>query len=80
MKKRKEILQKFDLDQRIKSAKKFQGSITEILVESENKNEKLQGYTPNYIKVNIPYKKELINQFIKIKLNKLIKDWPVTFE
>ncbi|MDG1719620.1 MAG: tRNA (N(6)-L-threonylcarbamoyladenosine(37)-C(2))-methylthiotransferase MtaB [Flavobacteriales bacterium] len=47
---------------------KFIGTIQTALMERENKNGFLFGYTDNYIKVNIPFNKELVQQKLKIKL------------
>tara|TARA_Y100000385_G_scaffold249719_1_gene271320 strand:- start:4376 stop:5692 length:1317 start_codon:yes stop_codon:yes gene_type:complete len=47
---------------------KFIGTIQTALMERENKNGFLFGYTDNYIKVKIPFNKELVQQKLKIKL------------
>ena len=47
---------------------KFIGSTQTVLMERENKNGFLFGYTDNYIKVKIPFNKELVQQKLKIKL------------
>ena len=47
---------------------KFIGTTQTALMERENKNGFLFGYTDNYIKVKIPFNKELVQQKLKIKL------------
>ena len=47
---------------------KYLGTTQTALMEQENKNGFLFGFTDNYIKVKIPYLKELIQEKIKIKL------------
>ena len=47
---------------------KFIGTTQTALMERENKNGLLFGYTDNYIKVKIPFDKELVQQKLKIKL------------
>ena len=47
---------------------KFIGTTQTALMERENKNRFLFGYTNNYIKVKIPFSTELVQQKLKIKL------------
>ena len=47
---------------------KYLGTTQTALMEQENKNGFLFGFTDNYIKVKIPYSKELMQKKIKIKL------------
>tara|TARA_B110000116_G_C16368878_1_gene373229 strand:+ start:94 stop:480 length:387 start_codon:yes stop_codon:yes gene_type:complete len=47
---------------------KFIGTTQTALMERENKNRFLFGYTNNYIKVKIPFSPELVQQKLKIKL------------
>ena len=47
---------------------KFIGTTQTALMERKNKNGFLFGYTDNYIKVKIPFNKELVQQKLKIKL------------
>ena len=44
------------------------------LIEGKTKKEYLNGYTDNYIKIDIPYKKELENKIVNIKMNSLNKN------
>jgi threonylcarbamoyladenosine tRNA methylthiotransferase MtaB len=41
---------------------------TEVLFESENKNGFLQGYSPNYLRVAVPYNKSFANSIKKVTL------------
>lgn len=45
-------------------------SSRKVLVEQKNKNQQLSGFTDNYIKVSIPYKANLINSIVPVKLLK----------
>ena len=47
---------------------KYLGTTQTALMEQENKNGFLVGFTDNYIKVKIPFSEELIQKKIKIKL------------
>lgn len=47
---------------------RFAGSEQEVLFESAQKGGKMFGYTGNYIKVERPYKAELIGQIVKVLL------------
>ena len=47
---------------------KYLGTTQTALMEQDNKNGFLFGFTDNYIKVKIPYSKELMQKKIKIKL------------
>ena len=47
---------------------KYLGTTQTALMEKENKNGFLFGYTDNYIKVKIPFSPELVQQKQKIKL------------
>ncbi len=44
------------------------------LIEGKTKKEYLNGYTDNYIKIEIPYKKEFENQILNIKMESLNKN------
>jgi len=47
------------------------GKKMEVLFESENKDGKIHGFTPNYIKVNAPFNVDLINTLQEIELIKM---------
>lgn len=53
--------------------KKFLGQIKEVLFE-EKKENLWQGLTDNYLKVFVESKKDLANQIVPVKLEKLFKD------
>lgn len=66
---------------RILSAKKLRGfyenhigTSQKVLLEGENKDGFLHGFTDNYIKVKVPYNKELINQVLDVKLQNIDLD------
>jgi threonylcarbamoyladenosine tRNA methylthiotransferase MtaB len=76
---RKNILKNFDIKQRIKSLEKYKNTQQEVLFESNIKNGLISGYTNNYIKFIMPYKKGLENKFVKVELKHIDKKWPVFF-
>ncbi|MCB0409796.1 MAG: tRNA (N(6)-L-threonylcarbamoyladenosine(37)-C(2))-methylthiotransferase MtaB, partial [Flavobacteriales bacterium] len=47
------------------------GSTSKVLFESENHEGFLNGFTENYVKVKIPYQKEMENTIQSIKLQKV---------
>jgi threonylcarbamoyladenosine tRNA methylthiotransferase MtaB len=47
------------------------GQKMHVLFESENKDGFIHGFTPNYIKVALPYDEKLINQVIPVQLSKI---------
>lgn len=47
------------------------GKSLEVLVESDNKEGMMHGFTSNYVKVAIPYNPELINELITVQLNEI---------
>ncbi len=49
-------------------------SIRPTLIEGKTKKEYLNGYTDNYIKIEIPYKKEYENKILNIKMDALNKN------
>lgn len=46
----------------------FSGEVRPVLFEGNKKNEMMEGYTDNYIKVTAPYQKSLVNQIVGWKL------------
>ena len=44
------------------------------LIESGNNTDYLNGYTDNYIKIEVPYKNELKNKIVNIKIHSLISN------
>ena len=66
---------------RILSAKKTRafyeehlGKTYPVLMEHENKNDFMFGFTPNYIKVKIPYNPSLFNSMLNLKLDSIDAD------
>jgi len=47
------------------------GSKRNVLFENYNNNGTMYGYTDNYIRVQIPFNKQLINQIAEVKLRKI---------
>jgi threonylcarbamoyladenosine tRNA methylthiotransferase MtaB len=47
------------------------GKEMDVLFESENKEGFIHGFTPNYVKVALPFKQELINQVLTVQLSKI---------
>jgi threonylcarbamoyladenosine tRNA methylthiotransferase MtaB len=73
-KQRSQILH--DLSHQKKQAfyQKNRGTEATVLFESDNSNGLMHGFTRNYIKVGTPYKPELVNQLVKVKLGELTGD------
>jgi threonylcarbamoyladenosine tRNA methylthiotransferase MtaB len=46
----------------------FTGHVRPVLFEANKKNEMMEGYTDNYIKVTTPYQEALVNQVVDWKL------------
>jgi threonylcarbamoyladenosine tRNA methylthiotransferase MtaB len=54
--------------------RKHQGTVREVLVESEEQEGLLHGYTDNYIRVALPYDPALLNRIIPMELGTLNGD------
>jgi threonylcarbamoyladenosine tRNA methylthiotransferase MtaB len=72
---------------RILSAKKTRafyeehlGKTYPVLMEHENKNDFMFGFTPNYIKIKIPYNSSNFNTIINLKLDSIDSDGNVIAE
>ena len=72
---------------RILSAKKLRnfyehhiGTSQKVLLEGENKDGFLHGFTENYIKVKMPFKSELVNQVMEVKLHNIDSDGIFTIQ
>ncbi len=50
------------------------GSIRTVLFEQEEDEGIMYGFTENYVKVKFPYQENLVNQFVKVKLEKVGRD------
>jgi threonylcarbamoyladenosine tRNA methylthiotransferase MtaB len=47
------------------------GTSVSVLFESSQKGNHMHGFTQNYIKVEHPYQKELVNQIVRVKLKEI---------
>jgi len=54
--------------------KQFLNSENEVLLESENHDGFMHGFTKNYLKVQVPFDKELVNTIQKVHLQELKAD------
>lgn len=45
-----------------------QGMVKTVLMEQEEDGGKMYGFTENYVKIETPYRKELVNQLIQVEL------------
>ena len=70
-KKRSQILRNLSSKKKNKFYMENLNTSRPTLIESGNKKETLNGYTDNYIKVEIPYKKGLENKIIEINMDTL---------
>ena len=52
----------------------FDSQELKVLFESDNHDGFIRGFTENYLKVQIPYSKKLVNQIIAVKLVDLNAD------
>ena len=50
---------------------KFVGQTVNVLFEDEKKEVLMSGFTPNYLKVFVPYQPELVNTTVSVKLEEL---------
>lgn len=56
------------------------GKMKTVLLESENKDGYMFGFTENYVKVKTPYKEDLINTSHQVLLTKIDEDGNVLFD
>ena len=56
------------------------GSEQSVLFEENQKNIRMTGFTENYIKVEVPYKEELVNQLGRVKLKSILPNGHVEVE
>lgn len=56
------------------------GSIREVLFEERKGEDRMEGFTDNYIRVEVPYKAELINKPVPVKLTGILPDGHVSGE
>jgi len=50
------------------------GSVSEVLFEERKGNDRMEGFTGNYIRVELPYRAELINKPVDVKLTSILPD------
>lgn len=69
-------LAKVALDCRHKVMRSFQGSIGQVLIEGQTKDNPayLEGLTDNYLPVRTPFKSNLLNCIVAVKLKKTFKE------
>ena len=56
------------------------GSIREVLFEERKGEDRMEGFTDNYIRVEVPYRAEMINQPVPVKLTEILPDGHVAGE
>jgi len=61
---------------RHKVMRSFQGSIVQVLIERQTKDDPayLEGFSDNYLPVKTPFKNNLVNCMVAVKLKKTFKD------
>ena len=57
-----------------KFCEKFVGQTRNVLFETSRPNNKMVGYTDNYIRVEAPYCEELLNKIVPVKILEIIGD------
>ena len=67
---RSAILHELSFQKRMFFYNSFQGQNMEVLMEAENKNGFMYGFTKNYIRVRIPYDPLLVNELVWLILDK----------
>lgn len=50
------------------------GKQTEVLIEGDNKNGMMHGFSPNYVKISTPYDPVLVNEIVKVELLEINSD------
>jgi threonylcarbamoyladenosine tRNA methylthiotransferase MtaB len=56
------------------------GQILPVLFESDNKDGTMHGFTPNYIRVSIPYRAALVNRCLDVRLTGIAPDGSMACE
>ncbi len=72
--KRSKLLHQLSEEKKTIFYRKFIGNELGVLFESKNKDGKMYGFTDNYIKVEVPFVKELLNKITKVKLLEFDKE------
>jgi threonylcarbamoyladenosine tRNA methylthiotransferase MtaB len=70
-KKRSKMLQILSLKKKRAFYESQLGREIDVLIEAEKEEGFMFGFTSNYVKVKIPYNKDLVNQIKKVRLNKI---------
>ncbi len=70
-KKRNNMLRILSEKKRNEFYRKMIGKDLTILLESENNNGFIKGFSSNYVRVKIPFDENLINQFVKVKIKEI---------
>ncbi len=50
------------------------GKTMPVLIEGDRKKNRMHGFTPNYVKVSLPYDLSLVNSILSVQLNKISDD------
>ncbi|MCD7969815.1 MAG: tRNA (N(6)-L-threonylcarbamoyladenosine(37)-C(2))-methylthiotransferase MtaB [Alistipes sp.] len=53
---------------------RYTGTVAPVLFESDIKNGTVSGFTPNYIKVRVPYERRLVNTVAEVRLAGMLPD------
>lgn len=61
---RNKVLRNLSYEKLIAFTNEQAGSIRPVLFEGVNKNQMMEGYTDNYIKITAPYKEEWVNEIV----------------
>ena len=46
------------------------GKTMDVLIEGDSKNGRMHGFTPNYVKISLPYDASMVNELVQVKLSK----------
>jgi len=50
------------------------GKQIEVLIEADNNNDMMNGFTSNYVKVKLPFDTQKVNQLLKVELSEIDRD------
>ena len=65
---RNKILRQLSYQKMQAFARSFEGTTRPVLFEQAEKDQMMEGYTDNYIRVTTPYRAEWVNQLVNWKL------------
>jgi len=80
MKYRRTLLQELAAQKQQKFYQEQQGTVRQVLFEHQKHQDRMFGFTENYIKTAIPYDAENANQIIPVRLNRMLEDGTYTVE